>query len=125
MFIGIVIDGKCGQAPTSHARGHEAQAVATGERIAAKSRQALESLFRRTLLAIARPGTTGFEASLTPPPEYHPTAIGIRRIKVVAVGLLETLKAETLRVDQWREKEATRDSGQSGQCVDALPRAAS
>ena len=34
----------------------------------------------------------------------------IKRIKAVAVGLLETLKAEKLRVDQWREKEATRDA---------------
>ncbi len=34
----------------------------------------------------------------------------IRRIKAVAVELLETLKAEKLRVDQWREKEATRDA---------------
>ena len=34
----------------------------------------------------------------------------IRRIKTVAVELLETLKAEKLRVDQWRDKEATRDA---------------
>ncbi len=34
----------------------------------------------------------------------------IRRIKEVAVGLLKTLKAEKLRVDQWRDKEATRDA---------------
>ena len=33
-----------------------------------------------------------------------------KRIKAVAVGLLEKLKAEKLRVDQWREKEATRDA---------------
>ena len=32
------------------------------------------------------------------------------RIKAVAVGLLEKLKAKKLRVDQWREKEATRDA---------------
>ena len=34
----------------------------------------------------------------------------IRRIKRVAAGLLATLKAERLRVDRWREKEATRDA---------------
>lgn len=34
----------------------------------------------------------------------------VSRIKAVAVKLLETLKAEKLRVDQWREKEATRDA---------------
>ena len=33
-----------------------------------------------------------------------------RRIKRVAVELLRTLKAEKLRVDQWREKESTRDA---------------
>lgn len=34
----------------------------------------------------------------------------IKRIKSVAIGLLEELKAEILRVDQWRNKEATRDA---------------
>jgi len=34
----------------------------------------------------------------------------IRRIKKVAVDLLETLKQEKLRIDQWRDKEATRDA---------------
>ena len=34
----------------------------------------------------------------------------IKRIKAVAVDLLRKLKAERLRVDQWREKEATRDA---------------
>jgi len=34
----------------------------------------------------------------------------IRRIKGVAAGLLATLKEERLRVDRWREKEATRDA---------------
>ena len=34
----------------------------------------------------------------------------ILRIKQVAVELLRTLKAEKLRVDQWREKESTRDA---------------
>ena len=34
----------------------------------------------------------------------------IRRIKAVAVELLETLKVEKLRVDHWRDKEATRDA---------------
>ncbi|MEQ8209405.1 MAG: type I restriction endonuclease subunit R [Lacipirellulaceae bacterium] len=38
------------------------------------------------------------------------TAVDIKRIKQVAVELLETLKAEKLRVDQWTEKEATRDA---------------
>ena len=33
-----------------------------------------------------------------------------RRIKAVAVALLTTLKAEKLRVDHWRDKEATRDA---------------
>jgi len=37
-------------------------------------------------------------------------ASDIRRIKAVAVGLLQELKAEKLRVDQWRDKEATRDA---------------
>ncbi len=34
----------------------------------------------------------------------------IARIKQVAVELLNTLKAEQLRVNQWRDKEATRDA---------------
>jgi type I restriction enzyme R subunit len=34
----------------------------------------------------------------------------IKRIKKVAVDLLNTLKVEKLRVDQWRDKEATRDA---------------
>ncbi len=34
----------------------------------------------------------------------------IKRIKTVAVELLERLKTEKLRVDHWREKEATRDA---------------
>jgi type I restriction enzyme R subunit len=34
----------------------------------------------------------------------------ITRIKKVAVDLLQTLKAEKLKVDHWREKEATRDA---------------
>ncbi|RXE56207.1 DEAD/DEAH box helicase [Methanoculleus taiwanensis] len=34
----------------------------------------------------------------------------VRRIKKVAVELLETLKAERLRIDHWRDKEATRDA---------------
>ena len=38
------------------------------------------------------------------------SASDIKRIKAVAVSLLEKLKAEKLRVDQWREKEATRDA---------------
>ncbi|MCH8876198.1 MAG: type I restriction endonuclease subunit R [Chloroflexi bacterium] len=38
------------------------------------------------------------------------SASEIKRIKAVAIGLLEKLKAERLRVDQWRDKEATRDA---------------
>jgi type I restriction enzyme R subunit len=34
----------------------------------------------------------------------------IKRIKAVAAELLETLKAEKLRVDHWKDKEATRDA---------------
>ena len=34
----------------------------------------------------------------------------IERIKKIAVELLQTLKAEKLRVDQWREKEATQSA---------------
>jgi len=34
----------------------------------------------------------------------------IKQIKTVAVGLLETLKTEKLRIDHWRDKESTRDS---------------
>ena len=34
----------------------------------------------------------------------------IKRIKAVAAELLETLKAEKLRVDHWRDKEAARDA---------------
>jgi len=34
----------------------------------------------------------------------------IRKIKAVSVELLKALKREVLRVDQWREKEATRDA---------------
>ncbi len=36
----------------------------------------------------------------------------IKRIKEIAVDLLKTLKAEKLRIDHWREKEATRDAVQ-------------
>ena len=38
------------------------------------------------------------------------SAPDVKRIKKVAVELLATLKAEKLRVDQWRDKEATRDA---------------
>ena len=41
-------------------------------------------------------------------PDLSPAEI--RRIKNVAVSLLETLKAERLHIDHWREKEATRDA---------------
>ena len=36
----------------------------------------------------------------------------IKRVKEIAVDLLKTLKEEKLRVDHWREKEATRDAVQ-------------
>jgi len=38
------------------------------------------------------------------------SAADIKRIKMIAVDLLQTLKAEKLRVDQWRDKESTRDA---------------
>jgi len=34
----------------------------------------------------------------------------IKKIKTVAIDLLNTLKEEKLRIDQWRDKEATRDA---------------
>lgn len=37
------------------------------------------------------------------------SASDIKRIKKVAVELLETLKAEKLKIDHWRDKESTRD----------------
>ena len=37
-------------------------------------------------------------------------AAEIKRIKSVAVELLEKLKQEKLRIDHWRDKEATRDA---------------
>jgi type I restriction enzyme R subunit len=40
------------------------------------------------------------------------TAAEIKRIKEVAKDLLATLKAEKLRIPQWREKESTRDAVQ-------------
>ena len=36
--------------------------------------------------------------------------VEIKRIKAVARALLEKLKTEKLRIDQWRDKEATRDA---------------
>ena len=41
-------------------------------------------------------------------PELSPAQI--KRLKKVAVGLLETLKNEKLRIENWREKESTRDA---------------
>ena len=38
------------------------------------------------------------------------SAAEIKQIKAMAVQLLETLKAEKLRVDHWRDKESTRDA---------------
>jgi type I restriction enzyme R subunit len=44
-------------------------------------------------------------------PSLTPKEIG--QIKQVAVELLSTLKEEKLRVDQWRDKEGTRDAVRS------------
>ena len=41
-------------------------------------------------------------------PALGPTEI--KQIKAVAHNLLEKLKAEKLRIDQWRDKETTRDA---------------
>ena len=41
------------------------------------------------------------------------SAPAIRKIKKIAVDLLEILKAEKLKIDQWRDKEATRDAVQT------------
>jgi len=41
-------------------------------------------------------------------PDLSPAEI--KRIKAVAVDLLETLKAEKVRVDHWQDREATRDA---------------
>ena len=38
------------------------------------------------------------------------TSAEVKRIKKVAVQLLSALKVEKLKVDQWREKESTRDA---------------
>ena len=38
------------------------------------------------------------------------TSDDVKRIKGVAVDLLETLKAEKLRINHWRDKESTRDA---------------
>ncbi len=38
------------------------------------------------------------------------TSSDIKRIKAVSVDLLETLKAEKLRINHWQDKEATRDA---------------
>lgn len=38
------------------------------------------------------------------------SAAEIKRIKEVAIGLLQTLKAEKLKIDHWRDKETTRDA---------------
>lgn len=38
------------------------------------------------------------------------TSGDIKRIKAVAVDLLETLKVEKLRINHWRDKESTRDA---------------
>jgi type I restriction enzyme, R subunit len=41
-------------------------------------------------------------------PDLTPAAV--KKIKNVAVGLLATLKAEKLKIYQWRDREATRDA---------------
>lgn len=41
------------------------------------------------------------------------SAVDRQRIKDVSVELLKTLKAEKLRVDQWKEKESMRDAVRS------------
>ena len=41
-------------------------------------------------------------------PELKPPEL--KRIKEVAVALLETLKAEKLKIDHWRDKESSRDA---------------
>jgi type I restriction enzyme R subunit len=38
------------------------------------------------------------------------TAAELKRIKAVAADLLTALKAEKLRIPQWRDKESTRDA---------------
>lgn len=38
------------------------------------------------------------------------TSGDIKRIKAVAAELIKTLKEEKLRVNQWRDKESTRDA---------------
>ena len=38
------------------------------------------------------------------------SAAEIKRIKKIAVGLLERLKAEKLKIDHWRDRETTRDA---------------
>ncbi|MFH1139676.1 MAG: type I restriction endonuclease subunit R [Pseudomonadota bacterium] len=40
-------------------------------------------------------------------PDLTPSEV--KRIKVIAVELLETLRAEKLRINRWRDKESTRD----------------
>ena len=45
---------------------------------------------------------------LSKKPDLSPA--DIKRIKKVAVELLETLKAEKLKIDHWRDKETTRDA---------------
>ena len=37
-------------------------------------------------------------------------APAVKKLKKVAVELLDTLKAEKLKIDHWRDKEATRDA---------------
>ena len=44
-------------------------------------------------------------------PDLTPSEI--KRIKTVAVGLLKVLKTDKLRIDNWKEKESTRDAVQT------------
>jgi len=69
----------------------------------------------RTKIEELNPGlpVTAYEESLAvfdllKKPDLTPGEI--RRIKGVAVDLLETLKAEKLRINHWRDKESTRDA---------------
>ncbi len=87
-----------------------------------KDRQTIEQTFQELLVHMkalgqeesraVREGLTNEEYlavyDLLFKPELTPQEI--KRIKEVAVGLLDALKAEKLRIDQWREKEATRDA---------------
>ena len=78
-------------------------------------REAVLTRTPRTKIEELNPGLpiTAYEESLAvfdllKRPDLTPG--GIRRIKGVAVDLLETLKAEKLRIKHWRDKKSTRDA---------------